>query len=472
MAACALAAARARDGALGHRVDYKESPERSSEIFFAAAQNAIFQNLSHAEGIGFLKACGMLTLASIQYGQIASTQKYLGQFWALAGMQSFHDEDQWPKDISVVEVEERRRLFWSMYNLDIYSTVVFGSMMRVQETHANVSYPSETNDEDLSADKTPSVDAHHWLRGQNFITDLYRILEHIVHRVHRLKPVRNDRIFVTRLLISDGVGDTQVMDSVLALYYGLDPHFKDFGRDLTGDRKNDYYGFMAANIQFTLQLVRMALFSSSVTPDVNEKCAVVEEVLQTFHTISPRYLRAISTPLVYHLGTIGQILASVMNGMLSESYYARVRALLVSLADLLEGLEYGLQPTAGASKGLRKQIDKIDAFMDAQRQLLSSSSLPQHEGMPQSRTGAAFPHRVMDTTVASSEDLDSVHRNSFPTQNSSGSSSNISSLDEFYLPPNLVNQAAWPWPFDLSLGPNNDGTTFPGLQRAGLNQQP
>lgn len=463
MAACALAAARARDGALGPRVDYKESPEKVSEIFFTDASSAVFQDSPDTEGIGFLRACAMLALASIQYGQIGSTQKYLGRFWALAGIQNFHDEDQWPKNISVIEVEERRRLFWSMYNLDIFSTVVFGSMMRVQETHANVSYPSEANDEDLTAGKTPSVDEHHWLRGQNFITDLYRILEHTIHRVHRMKPDRSDKLSVARLLVCDGVGDADVMEYVLGQYHRLHPRFKDFGRDLTGDRKNDYYGFMAANIQFTLQLVRMALFSSSVTPDIDAKCTVVEQVLQTFHTISPQYLRAISTPLVYHLGTIGQILASVMNGVLSESYYERVRALLVSLADLLEGLEHGLQPTAGASEGLRKQVEKIDAFMDLQRQLLSSVNMPRQDDMPLNPAGAAIPHRSMAGPSTSSSEFDSARGQSFSTQEGSSGSSNISSMDEFQLPPDLVNQAAWPWPFDLSLGPGQNGITFPGI---------
>lgn len=463
MAACALASARARDGALGIPLKFHDTPEKISEVFFVAAQDAINQDLAHAQGTEFMKACGLLALTGIQYGSVATTQRYLGQFWTLAGMQSLYDEEKWPSDLTVVDIQERRRLFWSMYNLDTYSTVVFGSMMHVQETHANVRYPSEVDDEYLAEDNSPHTDGEHWLHGQNFITDLYRILEHIVQRVRRLNPNREDRISMTRLLISDGIGDTQVMDNILGLYYQLSPRFKDYSRQCSSTKDTDHYGFMAANIQFTLQLVRMTLFSSTASSDVSQKCDVVEHVLSTFHTISPYYLRAISTPLVYQMGSIGQILASVMEGMLSEESYRRVRSGLESLADLLQEVESELQATAGASSDLRKHIEKIDAYMDAQRHLLSSVGLPPQSGMRIPQGGISYFQQRQDSRSLKDEDLESSGASRMRITHIGNSGLALNALDEFQLPQDLIDQASWPWPFDHSTLHGHDNGFPPGM---------
>jgi hypothetical protein len=138
----------------------------------------------------------------------------------------------------------------------------------------------------------------------------------------------------------------------------------------------------AANIQATFQLVRMTLFSVDTNQDVHRKCDVAEELMTSLRSICPRFLTSISAPLVYHLGGVGHILATIMEGSLTEDSYQRVRSSLVSMADLLESLESGLQPTAGASKALRAQVEKIDQYMQTQR---SSSAygpqMPNHSPM-------------------------------------------------------------------------------------------
>lgn len=437
MAACALAAARARDGAIGESYAFRQSLEKSSEVFFAAAQDAIWKDLGRAQGLGYMRACCLLALTSIQYGQIQSMHQYMGIYHSLSAMQHFHDESKWPSGISVVEREERRRLFWAMYSLDIYTSVVFDAVIKSQETHSNVRYPVAANDEELVADAGSPTNEDHWLYGWNFVTDLYRILEHSAKRMRRNKQIRDDRISITRMLIADGIPDAQVMDNVLELYYSLPSRFKDYSVPVTGDNTgHDFYGFQAANIQATLQLVRMTLFSTNPSHDVNQKCTVAEQVLSAFHSMTPHYLRAISTPLVYHLGGIGQILASVMEGSLCEESYQRVRGLLVSMADLLQGLESGLQPTAGASKDLRKQIDKIDHYMNTQRQYYSADPPPQYQSMlgprgPQNGVislGQQHPHQ---------QNISAMHAMNLQA----------APFEEFQLPHDLVNDEAWPWPF-------------------------
>lgn len=440
MSACALAAARTRDGATGDKHHLDGSATQSSEIFFAAAQDAIPKDFSQATGTAYLRACALLVLSSIQYGRLQAMHQYMGHYMTLSAMQQFHDEERWPSNLTTVEREERRRLFWCVYTLDIYMSAVFGTISRSQETHSNVQYPSEANDEDISTDSVSCLDELHWMRGWNFTTDLYRILEHTLKRLRRNKQhLAEDRTSIVRLLIADNIPDVQVMESMLDLYYALPACFKEFQAPTTGDRNQDLIRFQAANVQATLQLVRIVLFESSNWQDVDRKCEVAEQVLSTFSSIPAHYLRAISTPLIYHLGGIGKILASVVQDVLTEEKYQRVRALLGNLADLLEGLESGLQPAAGASKEIRAQMDKIDQFMQAQRQMLASISQapPSLEAMPE---------LAMNNGVSNGLD----HGNLQLPTNSLGMRT---PLDEFQLPGDLTG--AWPFPFALTPDANH-----------------
>ncbi|KAK0264163.1 hypothetical protein B0A54_12693 [Friedmanniomyces endolithicus] len=441
MAACALAAARVRDGATCDYRHLTESPEKALEIFFAAATDAIGKDFSKAHGLGSMRACGLLAVTAIEYGQIRTMHEYLGKYMTLRAMQQCHDERFWPPGVSIIEREERRRIYWSMYTFDIYTAVVFDGLMWSQETHSNVRYPLEVNDEDLTAEPASPTNDDNWLRGWNFTTDLYRMLEHSMMRMRRNKAMHNGRSSVTRLLLPSDMPDAQLMDNVLGAYYELPARFRVVNAPTaSGDRRQTLFGFQAALIQTTLQLVRMTLFSTITNHDVDSKCYVAEQVLTTFHSIAPQYLRAISTPLVYHLDRIGRILASVMEGLLCEQSYHRVRNLLVSMADLLQGLESGLQPTAGASQDLRAQIEKIDRYTDGQRALYSSVG-------PQ-QTPAMLSHGVGGAAMMSQGQGQGQGRTDgqVPTLASMGLAT---PLDEFQLPLDLVSGQAWPWPFEF-----------------------
>jgi len=63
------------------------------------------------------------------------------------------------------------------------------------------------------------------------------------------------------------------------------------------------------------------------------------------------------------------VLASVVDEALSGQQFDRVRSSLLSMADLLESLEAGLARAAGASQGLRMQVDKLNDVMRSRRKL-------------------------------------------------------------------------------------------------------
>jgi hypothetical protein len=111
MAVCALVSGRARDGALftnrWHRDELAEPP---SEAFYAAAKDSIPRDLASAKGINYMRACAILAIASIQNGQIKNMQKFSGMYHTLTSMEGLHDEKLWPKHLTPIETEERRRL--------------------------------------------------------------------------------------------------------------------------------------------------------------------------------------------------------------------------------------------------------------------------------------------------------------------------------------------------------------------------
>lgn len=111
MAVCSLVSGRARDGALySNRWHREELLEPPSEAFYAAAKDALPRDLAAAKGMNYMRACAILAIASIQNGHIKNMQKYSGIYHTLTSMEGLHDEKLWPKDISPIETEERRRL--------------------------------------------------------------------------------------------------------------------------------------------------------------------------------------------------------------------------------------------------------------------------------------------------------------------------------------------------------------------------
>ncbi|KAJ5327952.1 hypothetical protein N7452_008342 [Penicillium brevicompactum] len=461
MAVCALVSGRARDGALftnrWHRDELAEPP---MEAFYAAAKDSIPRDLAAAKGMNYMRACAILAIASIQNGQIKNMQKYSGMYHTLTSMEGLHDEKLWPKHLSPIEIEERRRLFWSIYTLDIYSTIVWGGVIRYREAHSLVRYPSEVDDEFITphgyglppvspassvlspGDVTVvSRQPVAWLRGWNFTTDLYRILEHVVDGNRRRFSSANGTSQVWSLFTPSSMSEPAVMERVLSMYAALPAQFKETP-PTTGDMAKDLFGFQSANIQATLQLLRMVLLSAEEL-GVDRKCDVARELLSVFSNVPVEYLKAISSPLLHHLGGIGYILGSVMEGSLSEASYQRVRTLLLEMADLLGRLETGLQRAAGASERLRSQVDRIDGYIRTSRLLnLSAGHPPPHPNSVPIDTKPDMRIPPATTYIPPSGPATGIHSGPSPVVGPPVDNQ----MMQFQLPPELLSD--WPWPLD------------------------
>ena len=111
MAACALASARVRDGALvsldRHSPDLGLMPP---EIFFVAAEESLPKDLLQTRDFDLLRACALLALVCIQDGKIDAMRKYIGHYFTMMAIHQWHDESNWPQNLQLVGIEERRRL--------------------------------------------------------------------------------------------------------------------------------------------------------------------------------------------------------------------------------------------------------------------------------------------------------------------------------------------------------------------------
>ncbi|KAJ5495894.1 hypothetical protein N7539_001010 [Penicillium diatomitis] len=457
MAVCALASGKARDGALySSRWRREELIEPPSEAFYAAAKDTFPRDLALARGFNYMRACAILAIASIQNGQIKNLQKYSGMYHTLTTMEGLHDEKLWPKDIGIIETEERRRLFWSIYTLDIYASIVWGGIIRYREAHSLVRYPSELDDEYISdqgydlpqVSPTPQQSGPRdaqaanglpvsWIHGWNFTTDLYRILEHVADGTRRRFSTANGTVEVWSMFSPASMSEPIVMERVLSMYAALPPQFRET-RPTTGDINQDLFGFQSANIQATFQLLRLVLLSAEEI-GVDRKCDVAGELLSVFSKVPVEYLKAISSPLLHHLGGIGYILGSVMEGSLSDESYCRVRTLLLEMADLLHRLDSNLHSSAGTSQRLRAQVDRIDGYMRTSRLVNPSAAPP-----PASNDAVNNPQRSVKAESMVSPDM--YTRTVYPSMPASTSVSH--SMMQFRLPPELLTD--WPWPLDNS----------------------
>lgn len=115
MAMCALVSRRVTDGAVSNpRWDLSSLQAVDMKKFIAQAKFGLAGYEMTAE-FNVLRAHAILAIASIQNSSIKDMHFHLGLYHTLVSMDMLHDESNWPKNISVIEEEERRRLVRMQY---------------------------------------------------------------------------------------------------------------------------------------------------------------------------------------------------------------------------------------------------------------------------------------------------------------------------------------------------------------------
>lgn len=341
-----------------------------------------------------------------------------------------------------------------MYTLDVYAAVVWSGIIRYREAQCDVLYPTEVDDDQFDDNGFASVPDHSppvigpspsramdgvretsWLCGWNFTTDLYRILEHAVDNFRTRKARLQKKTFLSEIFGDRNlVSQSSVCDSVMNMYANLPQRFKETP-PITFDMKEDRFGFQAANIVATVQLLRMVLFAARGAT-VDERCQVAREVVDAFITIPVGYLNAISSPLLHHLAGIGSILGSVFEEPLSELEYQQVRSVLLTMAQLLANLDLGLHSTAGASERLRAHVARIDEYMEKQRATapVTKELEPIH-----------FPRPARSNSSSTSYSQDAMKMQHVTNM---GPAYSAPEGSQFQVPAELLEE--WPWVFDFA----------------------
>lgn len=154
-------------------------------------------------------------------------------------------------------------------------------------------YPAEADDVDiLPAGFKPSYKIS-FLKGWNFTTDMYRMLEHLVDRI-RSRQI--DPRGLGALFSSTFPSSRDVLDRLDVMYNSLPEIFKAV-QPMTGDVEADRYGFQAANIIVTMQTVKLTL-AVAEDYDAEQRCTLVTELVQALTAIPTSYIAAVSRPLV------------------------------------------------------------------------------------------------------------------------------------------------------------------------------
>lgn len=170
--------------------------------------------------------------------------------------------------------------------------------MRFRESQSNVLYPAEVDDEDITFTGItyPPPQQVSFMRGWNFTTDMYRVLEHIIARVRASKPHDHGAAFLEDLFKPQNPTSKQVLDRLENMHAGLPGIFKSV-QPMTGDLRADRYGFQAANIIVTLQTVKLTL-ALAEDHGVEQRCAFAGELVNALAAIPTTYIAAVSRPMV------------------------------------------------------------------------------------------------------------------------------------------------------------------------------
>ncbi|WWC68415.1 uncharacterized protein I206_102342 [Kwoniella pini CBS 10737] len=372
MAVCALAAARLRDGApKEYHLKHELVP---SEAYFQAIFTSFPTDLSKARDFDYKRTKVLLSMLCIQYGDISKAILHIGDYCTLISIDGFSLESRWPKGLNTIEIEERRRLYWNAYQADIYLATTFGGMIRHRESQSTVLYPAEVLTDD---EITPDGILPHaipgrvsFIRGWNFVTNLYRIIEHALCQMRQRNQSYDGENQIAMLFSTKKVGakkydpgPEEILQTVENLYKDLPDCMRGM-KEMTGNTFEDRYGFQAANILITLQIVKMVI-AGMAEWSVEQRCAIAGELLDSLSALPADFIRACSAPMLHHMAGVGHLLASIIQSPISPSAYLKVRTILLRLADLLSSLESTIKSASViciAAK-LRDHVERIDEYM-------------------------------------------------------------------------------------------------------------
>jgi hypothetical protein len=303
-----------------------------SEQYFTEAISRIPVRFSLPQDFDYLRSFGLLTVYALQCGNNNDLHRYLGMYHALVAEYGFHDESRWPDDISLSEVDDRRRLFWCVYRLEIHSSCVFGHLVRLPEAQVSVYYPRIT----------PSMDpeTQAWTVGWDYITDLFRLLE---YAIFGLRACKNRKALLA--VLCDRPSPTMLLDSLAQLKASKS---RMLTRLHTPDSEvgSNRCRYMAVQISCTetTTTIMALLYCQAPARDV---MAVADKFLQELSSAPLIMFKIASSQIVHQLLGVGHMLSNASRYD-NDQYRAEAKRLIAFLGDLVKSLE-SVVPAAGSA---------------------------------------------------------------------------------------------------------------------------
>lgn len=361
MAVCAWSARHVQEGAVFTPDIAPSSDELTANHFLKSALDAIPEDLDKCRGFEYLRAIGLICHVAEQTNNIALLHQFTGKYHGLVALQAFHDEARWSGDITIRERNVRRLVFWSMYRLEVHTGAVMGHMIRCPERQCCVAYPTVFTSSD-GRETTDSSGSSHWLVGWNHVTDLYRILEHVLTH---FKYERASPTAIRPAQLWPYISRESVLEQMRSLEGSLPQNFEAAPKSLssTTDARR---GFQVANIVATAQLVKMVSFTAE-DATFPAACAAAHGFLEAVSSIPFAFFRAIGLPMLQELSGIGHMLSSVIGTKLSESDYQQLRVLILRMADFLKSLDGHLRSAGTAGERLEAHVQRIDELVSVRR---------------------------------------------------------------------------------------------------------
>lgn len=258
MAICSLSSCHVRDGALFNPdLPALVRPEHH-QAYIEDALKALPENnrdIRSHEAFEYLQVLGTLSLAATQLKDDPLFHECMGRYHTVVAAHLFHFEARWPPNLTYPERHVRRQFFWSMYRLEVHAALIDGHVIRCPELQCAVAYPQQVDGLAgiIDAVGKPETRFRHgsWLTGWNYITDLYRVLEHVIVRMRKGRLRTLDRGPIQHEPLLPSIDD--LLKKVLGVKGNLPPYAA-HAYPPSHDVEANLCGFQVANIACTYQV--------------------------------------------------------------------------------------------------------------------------------------------------------------------------------------------------------------------------
>lgn len=338
MSLCAVGAQTAAIGAVFDDTLLEDFCTPESSTYFKEAIAQIHKFTGPAQDLDYLRSFGLLAVYSLRCSNYSDLVRYLALCHASIAQQNLQDESRWPIDISVAEKDDRRRLFWCIYRLEVHSSCVLGHIVRMPESQISVSYPRITD--------AMNTETQAWTAGWDYITDLFRLLEYAIFSLHGCKPRKT-----VLTALCDRPSPEVLLNSLTELRESR-PHILQDLNEPSSDLQSNRCRYMTVQIACTETLVSTMALLYCQAP-ASEVMTVAESFIVEVSTAPLIMFKVASSQIVHQLLGVGQMLENASRYS-DDQYRSGAKRLIAFLRDLVESLEHDIPSAAKAGERLRE----------------------------------------------------------------------------------------------------------------------